>query len=427
MALGPANTVTSKLSITSLGLRTPSKYNPPHIYHATETFISLVDREVKQFSHEQQLGLYPVHSNLSLVEKQALSSLQNNKSITIKPADKGGAIVVMNYSDYNKEVIRQLSDSNTYGVIQRDPVRDITTKIKSLLNGTSNSMLEFVSQLNSIHPELQFTLHHSTESVPFLDTLVMKDIEGNLSTDLYCKPTDSNSLLHYSSCHPKTTKNSLPRSQFDRVSRIVSNPEIRQERLDSTAHKFELRHYPPKLLDFEKTRALTPPSPQPPMYPRERIPFVHTFHPTMPRVYSIIKKHWPLLSKAYPEIDSFKAPTLICTKRPSNIRDNRFLALRDLYPFRLTSLLIVDKFHVSPAPTPLPVSDPDVFEVKDILAMKKVRVPDVTSFSSPSMFWLGRTRMTSQDRWQHHHEVLIEEFPHMTAFEFSDNQSDHNL
>ncbi|CAJ0968328.1 unnamed protein product [Ranitomeya imitator] len=148
--------------------------------------------------------------------------------------------------------------------------------------GTSNSMLEFFSQLNSIHPELQFTLHHSTESVPFLDTLVMKDIEGNLSTDLYCKPTDSNSLLHYSSCHPRTTKNSLPRSQFDRVSRIVSNPEIRKERLDTTAQKFELRHYPPKLLDFEKTRALTPPSPQPPMYPRDRIPFVHTFHPTMP-------------------------------------------------------------------------------------------------------------------------------------------------
>ncbi|CAJ0964547.1 unnamed protein product [Ranitomeya imitator] len=197
-------------------------------------------------------------------------------------------------------------------------------------------MLEFFSQLNSIHPELQFTLHHSTESVPFLDTLVMKDIEGNLSTDLYCKPTDSNSLLHYSSCHPRTTKNSLPRSQFDRVSRIVSNPEIRKERLDTTAHKFELRHYPPKLLDFEKTRALTPPSPQPPMYPRDRIPFVHTFHPTMPRVYSIIKKHWPLLSKAYPEIDSFKAPTLICTKRPSNIRDK--LVRADVGSSRPTSI-----------------------------------------------------------------------------------------
>ncbi|CAJ0964548.1 unnamed protein product [Ranitomeya imitator] len=115
-------------------MATRSQYNPPRIYHATETFISLVDREVKQFSHQQQLGFYPVHSNLSLVEKQALSSLQNNKNITIKPADKGGAIVVMNHTDYNKEVIRQLSDSNTYGIIQRDPVTNITTKIKSLLN-----------------------------------------------------------------------------------------------------------------------------------------------------------------------------------------------------------------------------------------------------------------------------------------------------
>ncbi|CAJ0932388.1 unnamed protein product [Ranitomeya imitator] len=186
---------------------------------------------------------------------------------------------------------------------------------------TSDSMLDFVSQLNSIYPELQFTLHHSTEAVPFLDTLVIKDTRGNLSTDLYCKPTDSNSLLHYSSCHPRTTRDSLPRSQFNRVSRIVSNPEVREERLDTVAQKFKLRHYPSRLLENEKARILAPPSPPPPMYPRERIPFVHTFHPSMPKVYSIIKKHWPLLSKAYPNIDSFKAPTLICTKRPSNIRD----------------------------------------------------------------------------------------------------------
>ncbi|CAJ0954330.1 unnamed protein product [Ranitomeya imitator] len=526
---GSGNTMIPELSISSLGLRTPSKFSPPHTYHATETFISLVDREVKQFSHQQQLGFYPVHSNLSLVEKQALKSLQNNKTIIIKPADKGGAIVVMNYTDYTKEVIRQLSDPNTYDVIHRDPVTNITTKIRSLLKhyldrhiidqktvsflvnphpitpvfyilpkihkslqnppgrpivastdsvlsplsvfleriltplvkktksylldtghfleiiqrqgtvppesilvtldvnslytsithekgieatryllessdmsidstqfcldlldivlrenyflyedtfyvqkcgtamganvapayanaymnlfeiqhvfpndlfsrfalgyhryiddiffiwtGTSNSMLDFISQLNSIYPELQFTLHHSTESVPFLDTLVIKDTRGGLSTDLYCKPTDSNSLLHYSSCHPRTTRDSLPRSQFNRVSRIVSNPEVRKERLDTVAQKFKLRHYPPRLLDNEKARILAPPSPPPPMYPRERVPFVHTFHPSMPKVYSIIKRHWPLLSRAYPNIDSFKAPALICTKRPSNIRD----------------------------------------------------------------------------------------------------------
>ncbi|CAJ0933921.1 unnamed protein product [Ranitomeya imitator] len=507
-------------------------------YHATETFISLVDREVKQFSHQQQLGLYPVHSNLSLVEKQALKSLQNNKTIIIKPADKGGAIVVMNYTDYTKEVIRQLSDPNTYGVIQRDPVTNITTKIRSLHNnyldrhiidqktasflinphpitpvfyilpkvhkslqnppgrpivastdsvlsplsvflekmltplvkktksylldtghfleiihrqgtvpaesilvtldvnslytsithdkgieatryllessdmsidsiqfcldlldivlcenyflyedtfyvqkcgtamganvapayanayvnlfeikhvfpndlfsrfalgyhryiddiffiwtGTSNSMFDFVSQLNSIYPELQFTLHHSTESVPFLDTLVIKDTKGDLSTDLYCKPTDSNSLLYYSSCHPRTTRDSLPRSQFNRVSRIVSNPEVRKERLDTVAQKFKLRHYPSRLLDNEKARILAPPSPPPPMYSRERVPFVHTFHPSMPKVYSIIKRHWPLLSRAYPSIDSCKAPTLICTKRTSNIWDKLDSSLAEL-------------------------------------------------------------------------------------------------
>ncbi|XP_073416057.1 uncharacterized protein [Dendrobates tinctorius] len=480
-------------------------------------------------SHQAQLGLFPTHSNLSPAEKQALNSIHSNKNIIIKPADKGGALVVMNYIDYNKEVNRQLSDTSTYGIIPRDSVSTITHKIRDLtktyldrhmidqktasflvnphpitpvfyilpkihkslenppgrpivastdsvlsplsiflekiftplvkqtrsflldtgqflsiikqvgkkppgsilttldvnslytsithdkgieaarflLNsselstdsmqfcldllslvlhenyflyedtyyiqkcgtamganiapayanaymnyfeinhvfcndlflqyateyhryiddiffiwtGTTSSLQDFYLHLNSIRPELQFTLHFNMESVPFLDTKVIQDSEGNLSTDLYCKPTDTNSLLHYSSCHPKATKNSLPRSQFNRVARIVSDHDIRNEKLDIMTKKFKDRCYPSKLLEVEKQRVLTPSSPLPRTCAKERIPFVHTFHPLMPKVYSIIKKHWPLLFKAYPDVGSFEAPVLICTKRPTNIRD----------------------------------------------------------------------------------------------------------
>ncbi|CAJ0961482.1 unnamed protein product, partial [Ranitomeya imitator] len=519
-----------ELSITTLGLHNRSNFCPPRTYHAAETFISLVDQEVNSLSHQQQLGLFPMHSNLSLTEKQALSSLHSNRSIILKPADKGGAIVVMNRVQYIHEITRQLSDTTTYGVIPRDPVATISNKIhrvidtyrkshiidqktatyllnphpvtpvfyvlpkihKSLQNppgrpivastdsilsplsiflekimtpliketrsflldtghflkvinqlgtippdstlvtmdvnslytsiqhtkgieatryllhqsslsgeaiqfcldllhlvlyenyflfedtfyiqkcgtamgsnvapayanafmnhfettyvfnnnlflqfatgyhryiddiflvwtGTLDSLKSFHVFLNSIFPELQFTMHHSTESVPFLDTMVLKDNEGHLSTDIYCKPTDCNSLLHYTSCHPRTMKNSLPRSQFNRVARIVSDFTILNDRLDTMAKKkFQLRCYPPKLLDHEKMRSLTPPSPSPRTRSKERIPFVHTFHPLMPKVYSIIKKHWPLLTKAYPKIAPFGEPALMCTKRPSNIKD----------------------------------------------------------------------------------------------------------
>ncbi|CAJ0941773.1 unnamed protein product [Ranitomeya imitator] len=71
--------------------------------------------------------------------------------------------------------------------------------------GPLESLLAFHQSLNGIYPKLQFTMHYDTKQISFLDTLVCKDNQGHLSTDLYSKPTDCNSLLHYLSSHPKTT------------------------------------------------------------------------------------------------------------------------------------------------------------------------------------------------------------------------------
>lgn len=52
----------------------------------------------------------------------------------IKPADKGGAIVIMNKDDYVKEPYRLLSDRTTYTPLDRDPLFDISRKIERLLD-----------------------------------------------------------------------------------------------------------------------------------------------------------------------------------------------------------------------------------------------------------------------------------------------------
>ena len=41
-----------------------------------------------------------------------MRSLQNNRSVIIKPVDKGSAVVVWDRQDYLKEAERQLSDSS---------------------------------------------------------------------------------------------------------------------------------------------------------------------------------------------------------------------------------------------------------------------------------------------------------------------------
>ncbi|CAJ0936058.1 unnamed protein product [Ranitomeya imitator] len=164
---------------------------------------------------------------------------------------------------------------------------DISMTYFLVWTGTLDSLKGFHEYLNSIIPELKFTIQYSMKEIPFLDTLVLKDTMGSLTLDLYNKPTDCNSLLHYSSCHPRTTRDSLPRSQFTRISRIVTDPDMRNIRLDGMVDKFRERQYPIRLLEKEKNRAISPPSPVLLSRQTQRVPFVHTYHPCMPKQYMI--------------------------------------------------------------------------------------------------------------------------------------------
>lgn len=53
-------------------------------------------------------------SNLSWDEKQALRQLRNNRSIVIKPADKGSTVVIMDRQAYIKKAEQQLNQGEYY-------------------------------------------------------------------------------------------------------------------------------------------------------------------------------------------------------------------------------------------------------------------------------------------------------------------------
>jgi hypothetical protein len=52
--------------------------------------------------------------NLTVDERFAIEQLRNNRDVVIKPADKGGMVVIMKRCDYIREGLRQLSDTSTY-------------------------------------------------------------------------------------------------------------------------------------------------------------------------------------------------------------------------------------------------------------------------------------------------------------------------
>ena len=86
-----------------------STWNPPKGSPALELFLNKVKEDI--FS---VLPGRPKKFNLNREEYLTMRSLQNDRSVIIKPANKGSAVVVWDRQDYLKEAERQLSDRRIY-------------------------------------------------------------------------------------------------------------------------------------------------------------------------------------------------------------------------------------------------------------------------------------------------------------------------
>jgi hypothetical protein len=63
----------------------------------------------------EELNLQPLrHHNLSADERRAITELKQRDDIVVKPADKGGAVVVWRKDVYLQEAQRQLADAKLY-------------------------------------------------------------------------------------------------------------------------------------------------------------------------------------------------------------------------------------------------------------------------------------------------------------------------
>ncbi|KAJ1127875.1 hypothetical protein NDU88_006268 [Pleurodeles waltl] len=118
------------------GLKKPSTFLPSSLTMPNEvlTFEKAVLTDLDKLRPKQ------AYVNITNKEKQALLSLSSDPDITIKQADKGGAIVIMNSTDYRHECLRLLSDSSYYAKIMHDPTVRLQTQIKCLIEEARNNM-----------------------------------------------------------------------------------------------------------------------------------------------------------------------------------------------------------------------------------------------------------------------------------------------
>ncbi len=94
------------------------------------TFCRLVERDVEKFFCESPAKK---KFNLSKSEKDALDKLCRDKDIVVKPADKGGGLVILPRTLYNAEVFCQLQNSTYYKVLTPDPTIQFQREIEHFL------------------------------------------------------------------------------------------------------------------------------------------------------------------------------------------------------------------------------------------------------------------------------------------------------
>ena len=88
----------------------------------------------------------------------------------------------------------------------------------------SDSINEFHDHLNSVDPNIQFTLEKEEEgSLPFLDVLLSRDSDGAIRTSVFRKPTHTDKYLQFSSHHPLNHKMSVVKTLFSHASLLSTS------------------------------------------------------------------------------------------------------------------------------------------------------------------------------------------------------------
>ena len=190
----------------------------------------------------------------------------------------------------------------------------------------SEELDSFLQMCNNFHSSIKFTSESSTKEVPFLDVMVSIS-DGGLQTDLYSKPTDSHQFLHWTSCHPKHTKRSLPYGLAFRLNRICSTPENLQLRVSELTGFLRDRGYSSRLVTTQISKALSIPRSEA-LKPTggsdnsiDRVPLVVTYHPSLPGISKIIRRHLPILHSSNKCRNAIPNPPIVAYRRSANLKD----------------------------------------------------------------------------------------------------------
>lgn len=116
-------------------LRNRSVFNPPSSDNRhLEVFKNMVCNDL------DQLKIKKVRD--SQVIRRGICSLEQRRDIVIRPADKGGGLVVLSKAYYQAEMLQLLNDQDTYLLLRGDPMLTFKNNLHALIeNGKRKGIL----------------------------------------------------------------------------------------------------------------------------------------------------------------------------------------------------------------------------------------------------------------------------------------------
>uniref|UniRef100_A0A8C5M9D4 Reverse transcriptase domain-containing protein n=1 Tax=Leptobrachium leishanense TaxID=445787 RepID=A0A8C5M9D4_9ANUR len=123
--------ITSTNQYVHTTLKEKSQFYPRYmISKEIDTFDQMIQRDIRKLEKNTR---HTKPSNLTKEEYEGLKQIKRDTNLIIKPADKGGGVVILNKEQYHQETCRLLNDPVTYKKLGGNPTESIKQKFYEYL------------------------------------------------------------------------------------------------------------------------------------------------------------------------------------------------------------------------------------------------------------------------------------------------------